>query len=227
MANMTDKAKQLQPTEEGSVQQHAATEDLRARVWELHLRGATKRRIAEVVGVHRQTVGRWLAAGYAELEADRKARQKRLLVAAVARMRRVQEQAWDDHDADDAREQAVLDAALFGTAQRGRSAALSVAATSEGNDERGGGGVQGIRLQSQRAQYLRVVLDAEKEIARLEGLYEATGDEGAAVSFVVLRDDGGIHGSRLTASVGLLRGKRGAGSSGDGADGGGESDDGE
>jgi hypothetical protein len=69
---------------------------------------------------------------------------------AVARLRLVQAQAWADHDADEARERLVLGLVARGQADRAR-------------------------YQSQWAQYLRVVLEAEKEIARLDGLCEALG----------------------------------------------------
>ena len=146
--------------EQAGIVQHAADSDVRARVWELHLRGVTKARIGEMVGLHRNTVARYLAAMYRELGAERKGMMERKLLGAVARMRRVQEQAWLNHDADDERERAVL----FGEAVK-----------------------RGARYQSQRCQYLRVILEAEKEIARLEGLYEALGDDGGEVVFRIVR----------------------------------------
>lgn len=137
-------------------EQEAALANVRSRVWELHLRGMPRARIAEQVGLHRVTVGRYIAACLREqMGAEQRQKREQMLAAAVARMRAVQQQAWADHDADDERERAVL--------------------------ERVGvpGGVT--RYQSQRAQYLRVVLDAEREIARLVGLYEVSVDEGVVV----------------------------------------------
>ena len=43
-----------------------------------------------------------------------------------------------------------------------------------------------VRYQSQRSRYLRIILDAEKEIARLEGLYESRADGGGEVVFRVV-----------------------------------------
>ena len=127
-----------------SGQQEPSLADLRTRVWELHLRGLPRTRIAEQVGLNRQTVGRYIAACLREMGAEQREQREQMLASAVARMRRVQEQAWADHDADDEREVGVLRRA-----------------------------VPGSRYQSQRGQYLRVILDAEREIARLRGLYEA------------------------------------------------------
>jgi Homeodomain-like domain-containing protein len=132
-------------SEEASVPQQPAHDLVRARVWELHLRGVPKRRIAEAVGINRETVSRWLAAELGPVQREGKRERERQLAEAIARLRRTQEQAWNDHDADDARERAFIEAAK---AQ------------------------PGARYQSQRAQYLRVIVDAEKEIARLLGLYD-------------------------------------------------------
>ena len=128
------------------------------RVWELHLRGLPRTRIAEQVGLHRVTVGRYIAACLREIGAEQRQQREQMLAAAVARMRAVQQQAWADHDADDERERSVLER-----------------------------GVQGTRYQSQRSQYLRIVLDAEREIARLCGLYEAGVALDGAVVFRIER----------------------------------------
>lgn len=142
------------------------SDDLRLRVWDLHLRGVPKARIAREVGLHRNTIARYIAQDYRDVGADVKANRKRKLLAAVARMRRIQEQAWNDHDADDARERSIIEATL--------------------NGQPGGN----TRYQSQRGHYLRVILDAEKEIARLEGLYEAPGEaEEPAVIFRIIREE--------------------------------------
>lgn len=111
----------------------------RARMWEMYLQGVPKTRIAEVLGIERHTVARHLRAMYREVAEERKISRARKLDMAVARMRRVEVQAWDDHDAAD-------------------------------------GG--------KRSQYLRIILDVEKEIARLEGLYEA-GLDGEGISEVI------------------------------------------
>lgn len=139
--------------------QIAPDADVRARVWELHLRGVPRTRIGQKVGLDRHTVARMVADGYREVGADQRAEKRRMLDGAVARMRRIQEQAWDYCDADDARERSVLEAAVPGT-----------------------------RYQSQRGQYLKVILDAEKEISRLEGLYESLGEAEGAVVFRIIRE---------------------------------------
>ena len=43
------------------------------------------------------------------------------------------------------------------------------------------------RYQSQRSQYLRVILEVEREIARLCGLYESGGSFDGAVVFRIER----------------------------------------
>lgn len=138
-------------------------EDRREEVWTLHLRGMTKVRIAAEVGIHRETVARLINDCYREFGKERRARLKRKLDAAVAKMQHIQQQAWADHDADDEREQAVLEAAA-----------------------------PGVRYQSQRSSYLRLALDAEKEIARLEGLYADDVSDLTAVLFSVERVVAGV-----------------------------------
>jgi hypothetical protein len=145
----------------------------------MHLRGVPKRRIAEAVGLNRETVARIIQQCYADIAPEQKVSPARKLREAVARMRLVEEQAWNDHDADDERERQVL--------------ALSIAQadtnTKETKEDRPSN--VSIRYQSQRAQYLRIILDAEKEIARLEGLYEGLldADVGIAVTFIKLTDE--------------------------------------
>lgn len=160
-------------TEQASVQQFPA-ESSRARVWEMHLRGVPKTRIAEAVGINRETVATIITKCYREIAPEQKVSPARKLREAVARMRLVQEQAWNDHDADDDREQSVL--------------ALSAAQAQQSPDDdqprKGKESSVSIRYQSQRSQYLRIILDAEKEIGRLEGLYEGLLDvEGAGAVF--------------------------------------------
>ena len=148
------------------------SETQRARVWELHLRGVPKTRIARLVGIHYETVRKIIMACYAEVAEERKLTTARKLGEAVQRMRLVQEQAWSDHDADDEREQRVLALSL--------AQAAADTNTKETKEVRPSN--VSIRYQSQRSQYLRIILDAEKEIARLEGLYEGLLDvEDAAV----------------------------------------------
>lgn len=163
--------------------------DLRTRVWELHLRGLPRTRIAEQVGLNRQTVGRYIAACLREqMGAEQREQRERMLASAVARMRRVQEQAWADHDADDERERAVL-ALVVGEAGAidGGEAQGEKRDERERGGERGSGGRIMARYQSQRAQYLRVILDAEREIARLHGLYEAGAAVDGAIVFRIER----------------------------------------
>lgn len=163
--------------EQAGVQQSPA-EMARTRVWELHLRGLPKVRIAAAVNLDRGTVAKIINQSYAEVAAERKVSNARKLNEAVSRWRRLQEQAWADHDADDEREQSVLALAI---AQVDHLSDRKEARTSSPT----------IRFQSQRSQYLRIILDAEKEIARLEGLYEGIfdGDAGAVFRIQKLSQD--------------------------------------
>ena len=112
------------------------------------------------------------------LAEERKRSNARKLDGAVGRMRRLQEQAWADNDEDDRRERQVL-----ALGQQPQPAADG----KDGKDARQSNA--SIKYQSQRSQYLRIILDAEKEIARLEGLYEGMLDVDGAVGFVVIRRD--------------------------------------
>jgi hypothetical protein len=167
------------------------SDDLREQVWTLHLRGVSMRQIALRLTLNRKVVARLLGECEREFAAERRARLKRKLEGTIARMRHVQSQAWDDHDADDEREQA------------------SIKVSSEGASD--------VRFQSQRSQYLRVALDAEKEIARLEGLYADDVSDLVAVLFSVERVVGGVVVAR--SSGGMRRTSSGGDESGGGEDG--------
>ena len=156
-----------------------ATEDVRARAWGMYLSGAPKSRIARALALDRETVSRYIRACYAEVADERRMTLARKLDGAVARWRRVQEQAWDDHDADDEREGQVFAVAL-------ERASLGAREGSDGASRRAAAHVS-VRYRSQRSQYLRIILDAEREIARLEGLYEGALDDGEAVTFTISR----------------------------------------
>ena len=134
--------------------------DVREMVWTLHLRGVSKRQIAAQVGIHRDTVAKLINECYREFGAERRARLRRKLDAVVARLEQVQEQAWNDHDVDDARERWALEEAPVGT-----------------------------RYTSQRASYLRIALDAQKEIARLEGLYSDDASDVLGILFRIERTE--------------------------------------
>jgi hypothetical protein len=166
------------------------SESQRARVWELHLRGIPKTRIARTVGIHYETVRKIIRSCYGEIAEERKLTTARKLDGAVARWRLVQEQAWLDHDEDDARERLVLEMSLVGgnLVELAKDAGVESAGAPAGSRKPRDSNAP-VRFQSQRSQYLRIILDAEKEIARLEGLYEGILDVDGAVGFVVVRRD--------------------------------------
>jgi hypothetical protein len=138
----------------------------------MYLNGTPRVRIARALGLDRETVSRYIRACYAEVGDERRMTLARKLDGAVARWRRVQEQAWADHDADDERERRALEEALARLADGAKGSTKAKA--------------RAARYQSQRSRYLRVILDAEKEIARLEGLYESRADGGGEVVFRVV-----------------------------------------
>jgi hypothetical protein len=140
------------------------------QVWDLHLRGWSRIHIADATGLNRNTISKVILRHYQDIECDRKVTLKEKLAAAVERMRQVQRQAWADHDADDQREREVL--ALMGVG------------APPGPDVDRKPDVVSLRYQSQRAMYLRVILEAEVEIARLEGLYEGLLEEAPSLTLI-------------------------------------------
>lgn len=190
-----------EPTsEQASVPQNAA-ESVRARAWEMHLRGIPKTRIAQALSLDRGTVARIITACYAEVASDQKFNPARKLGEAVQRMRRLQEQAWVDHDADDEREQAVLALASSPDGENGGESESEPDGNKPEGRKRGRESNVTVRYQSQRSQYLRLILDAEKEIARLEGLYDSLLDVEGAVGFVVIREAKAEQGGQIATSV--------------------------
>jgi hypothetical protein len=140
------------PEQPEQLEQPEQPDDLREQVWTLHLRGRSQRQIALRLTLNRKVVARLLGECEREFAAERRARLKRKLENSIARMRHIQSQAWDDHDADD-----------------------------ENGQE-----------HSQKSLHLRLALDAEKEIARLEGLYADDVSDLVAVLFSVERVVGGV-----------------------------------
>jgi hypothetical protein len=140
---------------------------VRAAVWRRHLRGESFSAISRALDLNARSVSRIVRACYQELGRDRKAVLAAALDESIERLRAVQRQAWSDHDEDDQRERAALASALDGRGDEkgGRKGKGARPARSARGD--------GARFTSQRAQYLRVALDAEREIARLRGLYGA------------------------------------------------------
>jgi hypothetical protein len=127
-------------------------EDQVQRALALWLRGESYAGIGRHLGVHRQTAAELVRQAYAEVRESGDLSGRQMVAEAVERMRTVQRQAWADHDADEEREVVLLERALAG-------------------------GLESVKIQSQRAQYLRVILEAEKEIARLQGLYDGYGGD--------------------------------------------------
>ncbi len=142
------------------------------QVWELHLRGWSRAHIARETGLTARTVTRIVKRQYVDVGYNREATLEEKLTAAIERMRHVQRQAWADHDEDAEHERQVL-------------AAMGVGAAPAGGDGAEKWEIGPVRYQSQRAQYLRVILDAEREIARLQGLYEGLLGAGATTTYVL------------------------------------------
>ena len=197
-----------EPTTEQASEYHHIAESSRAQAWEMHLRGIPRTRIAVALGINRATVAKIINGYYAETATERKISAARKLDGAVQRMRRLQEQAWADHDADDEREQAVLALASSPDGENGSDGASEPDGNDPGMRKRGresNGPSVTVRYQSQRSQYLRIILDAEKEIARLEGLYDSLLDVEGAVGFVVIREAKGAQSGQIATSA-TLRG---------------------
>ena len=139
------------------------TEPQRVRVWDLYLRGWSCKHIAAEVGINHVTARRIINQSYRDMGYDRKKTLEEKLAVAVERMRLVQRQAWIDHD------QEVEDAEQIAPrrSRRGRKAA-----TNSSEQPADAMPPMVTRRGVQRALFLRIVMDAELEIARLEGLYE-------------------------------------------------------
>jgi len=142
------------------------------RAFALYCRGMRSGAIAAHIGVPARTVRRWLRLAQRRLAEEARERREGELRRAVECQRAVMFAAWEAYERECALEQALLD----GRYDRVRRRAIRPAAD---------GAAEAVREEYERpyrlnqgSRYLAVIVAAQREIARLEGLYELARAEG-------------------------------------------------
>lgn len=129
----------------------SATLTRRVRAFDMHCNGYHSPAIAEELEVPERTIRSWIAATLDDLAADRRDHQRHALELALQRQEQVLSAAWESY------ERAIgIEVEQF--ALVARSTREELAANPP-------------RFTSASARYLQIILTANREISRLQGLY--------------------------------------------------------
>lgn len=176
------------------------------RALTLDLRGRRVTEIAGELGVSASTVRRWTNEALRALADEDRAERAALVARAIESQRAIAGAAWEAYERERTLDEALLRGDLdrvrrralrgsrAGRASRAPSLALEAGAgTSDESDcppvaeeeyERP-------KRSTQGAHYLRVALDAQREVARLQGLYARLENSASHVSLSIIRREGG------------------------------------
>lgn len=173
----------------------------------LYCQGMRVREIATAIGASESTVRRWLERALRTLASDEMIERAAHLLVAIESQRAIARAAWDAYS----REREVEQALLHGELDRVRRRKVRTRGTRRGSSDKPAreGGAAGIprtaagaasecaatvseeyerpRHISQGARYLAVALAAQREVARLQGLYTRLGHEQQSVSITITR----------------------------------------
>jgi transposase len=144
----------------------AGGEDPREQAFALYCRGLRSPAIAARLGVPERTIRRWLQRAQNQLNDRRLHDRKAELLRAIETQRAVIAAAWDAHDRECDIRDALRDAILSGHDDHPYRAAHA-------------------------ARYLAVIVAAQREIARLQGLYDLALDQPDNFHIVITRRPAG------------------------------------
>jgi len=171
----------------------------RERAFELFCRGQRAPAIAREIGVAPGTVRRWLRARLGEVAREAYEERATALLRAIEGHREVARAAWEAYR----QERAVEAAVLRGELDRVRRRAVRMGPRRPGRHAQGAGDAEAgegdegervlleeyerPRLPNQGARYLGVALAAQREAARLAGLYERAVRQPTDISITITR----------------------------------------
>ncbi|HEX9070086.1 MAG TPA: helix-turn-helix domain-containing protein [Ktedonobacterales bacterium] len=157
-------------------------DDARERALALLCQGMRAPAIAAVLGVSASTVRRWLRQRFETLLEEARDEHQTVLLRAIESHREVARAAWEAYE-----QERILQAAVL----RGELDRLRRRAVREG---RGDGDERILleeyerpRLGNQGARYLAVALAAQREVNRLQGLYDRGAHHDERVSITITR----------------------------------------
>jgi hypothetical protein len=171
----------------------------RERALALYCEGRRTSEIATVLGVSASTVRRWLKASLEGLADDARARHAEQLVRAIESQRAIASAAWEAYR----NEREVERALLHGELDRVRRRTVRATRAHRGCDANAASELrpaeadEGVLVEeyerprhtSQGARYLGVALAAQREVARLQGLYESIRQEPPALHITLSRPE--------------------------------------
>lgn len=170
---------------------------LRERALTLYCEGQRVSEIGAALGVSESTIRRWLKASLEALADETRARHAVQLARAVEAQRAIASAAWDAYRAEREVERALLQGELDRVRRRTVRAthahreretdAVSEVKSSEADEGTFVEEYERPRHTSQGARYLGVALAAQREVARLQGLYERIGTEMPEVHITLSR----------------------------------------
>lgn len=182
------------------------TQDERARLAVTrYLQGRRVTEVADSLAVSETTARRWIRRALAELAEDERAAQATQLQRAIEGQRAVASAAWEAYERERQLDEALLRGELDAVrrrAIRGPRRATGAQGDTSGGDD---GDCPPIAIEeyqrpkrsTQGARYLALALTAQREVARLQGLYARLEQPERAVSITISRRPDGPENTAL------------------------------
>jgi hypothetical protein len=177
----------------------AAQDDRAQRALTSYLQGRRIAEVADSLSVCETTARRWIRQGLATLAADERAAQVTQLQRAIESQRAVASAAWEAYERERQLDEALLRGELDAVRRRAIRGPrrVSGARGSGQGDARSGDDAdcppiaieeyQRPKRSTQGARYLALALAAQREVARLQGLYARLEQPERAVSITISR----------------------------------------
>lgn len=170
-----------------------------------YLQGRRVTEVADSLAVSETTARRWIRRALAELAEDERAAQATQLQRAIEGQRAVASAAWEAYERERQLDEALLRGELDAVrrrAIRGPRRATGAQGDTSGGDD---GDCPPIAIEeyqrpkrsTQGARYLALALTAQREVARLQGLYARLEQPERAVSITISRRPDGPENTAL------------------------------
>lgn len=195
-----------QPDEDVDVVAQDGERDERAqRALTRYLQGQRVAEVAAELAVSETTARRWIRQALATLAADERAEQATQLQRAIESQRAVASAAWEAYERERQLDEALLRGELDTVRRRAMRGRRLPATTGGGADDDcppiAIEEYQRPKRSTQGARYLALALAAQREVARLHGLYARLEQPERAVSITISRRSDGPENVAQTISA--------------------------
>lgn len=174
-----------------------------------YLQGRRVTEVADSLAVSETTARRWIRRALAELAEDERAAQATQLQRAIEGQRAVASAAWEAYERERQLDEALLRGELDAVrrrAIRGPRRATGAQGDTSGGDD---GDCPPIAIEeyqrpkrsTQGARYLALALTAQREVARLQGLYARLEQPERAVSITISRRPEGLEHAAPASAI--------------------------